>query len=75
MIPFPEASILNLLQRRVQTSTAEMGTVCRMTPSDVHRHLVMLGSSRLVSGRQDKADGNSTRVYAVTGEGQRRASP
>ena len=51
MTPFPEASILNLLQRRGQTSAAEMATVCRMMPSDVCRHLVMLGSSHLVSGR------------------------
>lgn len=73
MTPSPDRIILQWLARRTHASAVEIGTACAMAPGEVRARLVMLESSRLVSGRQDKAGGKPRRVYVVTGEGRRKA--
>ena len=75
MTPSPDLIILRHLATRTRASAAEIGTACRMIAAEVRARLVMLESSRLVSGRQtpDASRGKLRRVYVVTSEGRRKA--
>ena len=75
MTPSPELAILRHLATRTHSSAAEIGISCRMTAAEVRARLVMLESMRLVAGRPepDAPRGKPRRVYAVTGEGRRKA--